>query len=427
MRGDAHVPPLASTTDGQRPPQDLQDMRTLLFVVHGMGMRAETSKDGQVTDLAMRSWYADVVDSLRALAAQYALPLAFDMDTRAGFDPAGKGADAANAAIAAATRRVTVVPVTYCDILADSLTRLATQGADLGEALQKVGSGIDQEVAAFLKDKNDPNAGFPFTHVADVVLLRFDRDTRAQVRLRIAKTVIDARRHWNDEDDQLPRIAFLSHSLGTFATIDALHAMITNAEAEHLPSFQDNIIDIEFVCTLANVSRVLNLGGGIDPYQSPVRPRTVAAPGVARGVVRTMVDARHDLDPIVWAWPYHTPTWNSLIDYQHASLTALRQINVHGFCHYLADPRVHGVLLNLLSIGGRQLSQATIAAAVAAYDAADPANPCAAAITTLRRDLEHLKLPDATQASMKQWLEVVHGAWTAIETARTSCIGGLKV
>jgi hypothetical protein len=402
-------------------------MALLVYLVHGMGVRADAG-DNVPKDEALFGWYKDPVEALRALPAKYGLSLAFDMHTGAlpdgrAFDYIKLGQDTVNCT---ATLRAMVVPVSYADVLDDTLTALAATEEKLGtELLNSGGSGIDRALADWLDGNANPDAGFGWTHIADVVLLRFDAETRKAVRRKIAQQLVAAETH--KADGMLATRVFITHSLGTFATTDTLQAMSTAAVAEGLPSFGVGSWDLEAFVTLANVTRVLSASVG-DPYRFVVRPRTVTAPA-GSGMVRTYRNVQHALDPIPLPWAFNRPPWQPDYDYQFAELTAIKHLNVHGFTHYLNDPRAHCALLNLLCVGARQVTKEQFAKAVAEYEQPTGGDPCADAIATLRDTLVRVtsEVRAKQQPTLHDVLPWILDTVQAIHTARGRCAGGFKL
>lgn len=402
-------------------------MALLVYLVHGMGVRADAG-DNVPKDEALFGWYKDPVEALRALPAKYGLSLAFDMHTGGHngrkFDFIGLGPDTVNNA---ATLRAMVVPVSYADVLDATLTALATTRTSLGSRLlNSGGGGIDRALAEWLDGKDNPTSGFAWTHIADVVLLRFDAETRRAVRRTIAQQLVAAEKH-AAADGMLATRVVITHSLGTFATTDTLQAMSTAAVAEGLPSFGVGSWDLEAFVTLANVTRVLSASVH-DPYRSVVRPRTVTAPA-GSGLVRTYRNVQHALDPIPLPWAFNRPPWQPDYDYQFAELTAIKHLNVHGFTHYLNDPRAHCALLNLLCVGARQVKKEQFAEAVAEYEQPTGGDPCADAIATLRDTLVRVtsEVRAKQQPTLHDVLPWILDTVQAIHTARGRCAGGFKL
>jgi hypothetical protein len=375
-------------------------------------------------------WYADVVKSLRVNAKPYNLSLAFDMDTGvfAGetprpLDPAGLRDDAVNRE---ARNRIIVVPITYAGILHETLSALGKTKKALGESLRAMGTGVDDALADWLVDKESGNAGFPWTHVADVVLLRFDLETRRRVRVAILRQINDALFRWRRADGITPHVAFVTHSLGTFATAEAIDVGVAGSDGG-LPDFLPSSFDIEAFFSLANVTRVL-ANRVDDPYGWAVRTREVQTPPGRPGVVRTYVDARHALDPIPAVFPFHPPSpWGAQLPffYSHLDLDVIRAPNVHGYSHYLNDPTVHCPLFNLLNVGGRQISDLEYEKERKRYtDEPDP-KACGAALEGLRVRLLEIK-QGPLPGEFFGWIQLAFEMWSAIEKAHKACAEELK-
>ena len=129
---------------------------------------------------------------------------------------------------------------------------------------------------------------------------------------------------------------------------DTLHAMFSHpVNGSLLPrSFRPRAL-----CMVANVSRVL--WNDIQFYKTAVRP----SPLPSEGVCESYINAHHALDPFPRVKPFHKPADEWLTEqakiadsYANARIPKeeLTDWNVHGFAHYLRNPRVHVPLFRAL-------------------------------------------------------------------------------
>lgn len=218
--------------------------------------------------------------------------------------------------------------------------------AALGTALKATGIAAPMVASlnelAQLTDKKS----FMNTHVLDVLLYRFARQTastiRESLRVQILKKLTSL-----DQAEPI-RWSIVAHSLGTSVIHDTLHEMYSDTPTkvgEKLSGFTRP----DVVAMIANVSRVLE--EDIDVYESRVRPGNPDDPSAA---CKYYLNAKHFLDPIPQAKAFQPALhWPSigvrnrglLLD---IGIREIEQLNVHDFDHYLRNPRVHCHLFNCL-------------------------------------------------------------------------------
>ena len=185
---------------------------------------------------------------------------------------------------------------------------------------------------------------FLSSHVLDVVLYRFVPMVAEAARTEVAKRILDTLVAAPALDP--PRWSIVAHSLGTAVTHDALHALFTQGVKGQTLIGKTKA---DVVMMIANVSRLLE-DPSVDVYKSVVRPS--ASP--AEGICRYYVNARHEWDPIpipkafkpLDDWP-DVPTRQE-DRFRSVTINAFQHKNIHGFGHYLSNPKVHVALFNAL-------------------------------------------------------------------------------
>lgn len=283
-------------------------MTSVLFVLHGMGAHGQ-------------GWSGAVRDKLQEVAGRYR---AFANDP------------------AALWQKVELVELRYDDILQRQIEAWRADAAGVAAFIGKhqLFDGVDLSwVESFAEE--DPD--FFWTHVADVLLYSFFRQHRAAVRARVAKDVIGKVR-------SLPNSAFddcalLAHSLGTAVAHDTLHLIATSDFGGQLAPFDPLSARFRAVFLLANTSRVLQQD--IVAYDSFVRggPRNHA-----RSMCSQFMSFGHKWDPVALVKGYAPDNRDSRWPAAHNTLAEVahfRDFNVHGFEHYLDNPRVHVPLINV--------------------------------------------------------------------------------
>ncbi|MCK6445318.1 MAG: hypothetical protein L6Q99_02910 [Planctomycetes bacterium] len=277
---------------------------SLLFVVHGMGVHAP-------------GWEAEVRTKLEEVAGRYSGHAA---------NPAGLWND------------LELVPVGYDDILSDAIDRWRTNAGGIADFARRNAQleGLD---ADFLEKFANEDPNFFWTHVCDVLLYRFFELYRKAIRARVAKQIVDRVR-------QLPNDAFddcsvLAHSLGTAVTHDTLHLLATSTFGGASKPY--GVLNSRFraIVMLANTSRVLQTE--FKAYDSVVRggSRTSKVSNCSQ-----FMSWRHEWDPICLVRRFAPDKWPTTFNWID-SVSHFREANVHGFTHYLDNPRIHIPLLEL--------------------------------------------------------------------------------
>lgn len=277
--------------------------KTILFLIHGMGEHGP-------------GWQADVTAKLDEVAARY---------------PGLQGASLWD--------EVELIPLRYDHHITDALQRWqAASGAvsDFAEAnkLDHAGSlGWLDGVAA-----EDP--GFFWSHVADVVVYRFLKLYRERIRASVVEQIVTPLMAIPAAQRDFTRVVFLAHSLGTAVLHDSLHLLGTGRFATWASAFAAPQARFRSIFMLANVSRVLQ--DDIKAYESVVQP---GPQNKLESNCGLFYNFRHELDPICAVWRF-APEHFARSHYHHRDLTHYRDWNIHGFTHYLDNPRVHVHLIN---------------------------------------------------------------------------------
>jgi hypothetical protein len=267
----------------------------LLILVHGMGINPP-------------GWSASVKKKLDEVAGQYA---AF----------AG-GNDF--------SRQVSLAEVSYdgifarelqgWDLTADTLARYAkAKKTDIGDLTAWMNGAADQE-------KN-----FFWSHCVDVMFYHFFKSIRTAVRVNVMKQIAEA---VNAARAQGPvDVSVLAHSLGTSVAHDAL-AILGATALNQSQAFLAGKFQFENIFMVANVSRCLET--------TELTGTSCVFPGsmTRKAYCSRYYNFKHILDPILVVRPWKDANWGTGYT-DIADLDHVRDINVHGFEHYLDSPRVH--------------------------------------------------------------------------------------
>lgn len=242
-------------------------------------------------------------------------------------------------------------------------------------------------LVSFLNDNLIPNdeRGFVWNGVMDAVSYRGVTVTRDQIRTHVMKEVVSAiNRHLAQHPGA--EVSMLGHSLGTIVTHDVLHLLGTGAGGA---AFSAKFTRLANVFMLANATR-LGPGKFIDfkPDASLTRPVSAGpVAGSGNPYCGAFYNINNRWDP-VGSWARFAPKqWGDGL--HDIEIRHIHQVNVHGFSHYLAHPRVHIPLLRAL------LGSFTIPERVAEQRTSDftdlKPSSCVDAIATLMNDLDRIR------------------------------------
>lgn len=182
---------------------------------------------------------------------------------------------------------------------------------------------------------------FVATHILDVALFY----SFSTFKEAVATHLVD---HINGhfKADEARDFSVIAHSLGTAVIQQSLQAWADNQQGKPWPvEFQ-----IRVLLQASNVSRILEIGGHHDVYESVVRPATYREDGVCQ----YYLNARNHLDPIWWPKEFDPlDEWKaSLSDtkrYTSCDFKHLASRNPHELMDYLKHPAVHIPLFRRLA------------------------------------------------------------------------------
>ena len=276
-----------------------------LFLVHGVGVHAPGT------------WADEVVEKLKSVSEAYATFRDEPLEERVEF-----------------------VPVSYDQHLTAALDRWKQSGQTLA-AFARASELVDADSMSWLDDVLPDETSFVWTHVVDVVLYRFFRLEQGRIQDSV-KLQIGERVAQGLDRDASASFSVLAHSLGTAVAHDALAELAAptlDGRVNTLapPNFRFNAIHM-----LANTSRLLQTR--IKAYESMVRP---GPRNSKSSYCLRYYDYRHELDPIVVARTFEPSGWGDL--FTGALVRHYRDWDIHGFAHYLDNPRVHVPILNSLT------------------------------------------------------------------------------
>lgn len=235
---------------------------------------------------------------------------------------------------------VDFVPVSYDRFLIAALNRWKQSGQSLA-AFARTSQLVDADSMSWLEDVRPEDGSVVWTHVADVVLYRFFKleQNRIQdsVKLQFGERVAAVL-----DRDASAGFSVVAHSLGTAVAHDALAELASPRLDGKLntlapPNFRFNSIHM-----LANTSRLLQTR--IKAYESLVRP---GPRNSKSSYCLRYYNYRHELDPVPGVRAFEPSGWGDL--FTGEVVRHYRDWDIHGFTHYLDNPRVHVPILNSIT------------------------------------------------------------------------------
>ena len=233
------------------------------------------------------------------------------------------------------------VPVEYDRFIQTALARWDAQANSFGAFAMANGlPGADS--LDWLTGVAGEDAGFLMSHVADVVIYRLFRLEAERIKTNVQLTIFEEIQRKRAQDAGA-RFSLMAHSLGTSIAHDALAEMgVAPRIGDDINTFNTQNFRFDSIHMLANVSRLLQTKP--KAYESVVRPGSNRTKNRYCG---RMYCHRHELDPITIPKSFDPVSWGS--DFHLTNLRHYRGWNVHGWLHYLDNPRVHIPLLKSIS------------------------------------------------------------------------------
>ncbi|HVS09366.1 MAG TPA: hypothetical protein VMS76_05775 [Planctomycetota bacterium] len=280
-------------------------MKHIVFLVHGMGRHAP------------QAWAESVVAKLEESAQRYPFFQGRSLAQWAEFVPIDYD------------ERITGVLRTWQDSAGPVSAFAAAQDLDFAGGLDWL-DGIAAE-----------DADFYWTHIADVVIYRLFRLYRERIRISVVDQIATVLAREFDQHGGATA-SVIAHSLGTAVTHDAL-CKLGGAPPANLPNtLAHPHWAFKHIFMLANTSRVLQ--SDFKAYTSIVRPGPANS---AQAYCSRFHSFHHELDPFTIPRRFAPSNWSTL--YRGEELGHFREWNVHGFGHYLDNPRCHVPILRAIT------------------------------------------------------------------------------
>ncbi|MEE9367427.1 MAG: hypothetical protein V3V05_01045 [Pontiella sp.] len=285
----------------------------VVFLIHGMGKYV--NDDGMPND-----WASDWITLLETEAGKYNY-----------FQQPGKSL----------SELITWVPITYdvyfhhywkylAETLAELKPELATKFPDLATDLPTADTMTNQNL---------------YTHWADPLLWfasEFHQLVVAFVHEHLLKNIKAVEDHYQNLGQGLQvQTSIIAHSLGTAVAHDAL-AMLPAVISDLHTTNPDTLI-INNLHTIANVSRILELDA-LPVYADPVSVKRWEDPN--RSYCNSFYHYHNEYDPFTWLRRFHAdqvPVGGTQVQIKTLEGDIM---GIHGMENYLANPRVHGPILN---------------------------------------------------------------------------------
>lgn len=327
-------------------------MYQLLFVIHGMGSGERPANDPD--------WWTGLLENLRKDARTYA----HDGDLVMKSPKSGQ---------------ILVVPLTYHQFFDAIRAQWSQQGPDSGWLpLLKQLVFSDPQVLAKLPEWVQSAEEFFWTHILDVLLYRYVNEFRTPIRDSVATQIAEAWHKADMDNGANTPVHFVAHSLGTSVLHDSICLLASD------PGFSPGTHLISSVVTCANVSSALETN--YPAYKSVDRVVNAAPP--PDGMTAAHFSVRHELDPITAVKTFRGDLHGWPADCYHDSVTIeVKDWNVHGYSHYMANPVVHIKLFERLWQTEPWASR--LPGAMTAYRNS-PGTACPVAISQARQGLKEI-------------------------------------
>jgi hypothetical protein len=234
------------------------------------------------------------------------------------------------------------VPIEYDQFIRKALKRWDAEAATFGEfvKLNKVGA---EGTLDWLSGVGAEDAGFVLSHIADVIVCRYFPLEYGQIRANVQHDIF-SEIHKKRQQDASAEFSLMAHSLGTSVAHDSLATLGTASKiGDNVNTFSvKHNFRFNSIHMLANVSRLLQTKP--KAYESVVRP---GPSGRKNRYCNRMYCYDHELDPFTKPKPFDPVTWGR--SFHLSKLDHYRGWNVHGWLHYLDNPRVHIPLLKSIT------------------------------------------------------------------------------
>jgi hypothetical protein len=223
------------------------------------------------------------------------------------------------------------IPITYDNHIVAALRRWEQLGSEFATFAKqnelRIAGSLDWLEGIGADDS------FLLSNVADVLIYHLFK--LEQGRIQDSVKLQFARRIQQLRDQATAEFSVLAHSLGTSVMHDAL-AELGSAETidGKVNTFRAGNFSFRSIHTIANVSRLLQ--SEPQAYRSIIRPGDRDS---TSSYCQRMHSYRHELDPFLLPKPFEPIGWPP--EFTSATVRHYHDWNIHGFEHYLENPRVH--------------------------------------------------------------------------------------
>ncbi len=231
-------------------------------------------------------------------------------------------------------------PLHYDDILDEAVTKWRTQGhgvlTDGAHILPILGN-----MAAWLERIPPQARELCWTHVVDIGIYWLLADYRQRIRTRLIGSIVGKIKEEESAGNGSPQCSVIAHSLGTIVGHDVIHALGATRWGGNDNPLGPKQWRFNALFMLANTSRLLRTD--YDPYASIVRPGPIDS---AASYCSRYYNIRHEFDPVPVPEEFSPTGWGA--DIRTIEVDHFRDVNIHGFGHYLLHPKVHIPILKTL-------------------------------------------------------------------------------
>lgn len=278
-----------------------------LFLVHGMGVHDNDT------------WADKVINKLQETAQRYEYFEGREIKDHVNF-----------------------IPISYDEKLARLLTLWKENSVDMVSFLndQELDPAFSiSDILNFFENADEEEKNFFWSHIADVLIYRFFLTFQSSIRAHVALQFVEGINWIKENNPGHQSRSVMTHSLGNIVAHDALHMLGTN-QFDEFEAFTPEDGRFQALFALANLCRLMRTD--FDPYNSIIRP--LSAGGDA--LYHLFVNVTHKLDPLTIPWCFSPDDWGE--EYLDITINHYHDWNIHGFDHFLDNPKVHIPLLRTI-------------------------------------------------------------------------------
>ncbi|MBF0379934.1 MAG: hypothetical protein HQL69_02895 [Magnetococcales bacterium] len=234
---------------------------------------------------------------------------------------------------------VTFTPISYDHNFSKLVTSWKNTASKASDTMTGAQAASFEKVFDAVKNMEEESSSgakkFFRTHIIDVLLWRYSQSIRNGVINDVAVQMIDA----IDNAGNKNKVHAIAHSLGTSVLNGTGHAIATGGWKSDKAKFfvKNKHFLLSSIHTFANVSRMLAPKKSRPYDETMLRPKYIGTDG---GWCRNFYNYRHPVDPFTWLKPFEAEQFKQKGKDIEVPGTHIRDLNIHGFEHFIKHPNV---------------------------------------------------------------------------------------